>query len=209
MIDFGRGHRSPIAIARARDYAVAKTGDSYYVTRVILKFKFGSVLAWERAGAELERPELPWALFTLQVDLIMRRMTSIKLTEAERVLGRGVPALCCRLGIARRDTVWLTFLDVEKTVHESLMRRAQGLRALPVTRSRNLMLKLSQAHLATRGGSLQPSADDQRAIEALRARASDKEICRRWQLALLSRLPKVRTLSDFLQHWNNIGGGNG
>lgn len=209
MIVFAQGRKRPIDIARARSYAVANTGDSYYVKRAVLKFRFGSVLAWEQAARELGRPELAYSLFTLQVDLIMRRATSIKLTEAEKVLGRGVPALCCRLGIARRDTHWLTFSDVEKTVHESLMRRTNGLKKLPATRSRNLHAKLADMHSTTRGRALQYDEQALAVIDALRARASDKEICRRWQLALFSRLPKVQTLSDFLKHWNNIGGGNG
>jgi hypothetical protein len=176
------------------------------VKRAVLKFRLGSVLLWEQAARELGRPELAWALFTLQVDLIMRRATSIKLTEAEKVLGRGVPALCCRLGIARRDTAWLTFADVEKTVHESLMRRTNGLKKLPATRSKNLMLKLGKMHFATRGSSMQPTAEDQQTIEVLRARASDREICRRWELALLSRFPKVRGVADLSWHWNAFKG---
>lgn len=208
MIVFGQGRKTPIDIARARDFPVARTGDSYYVRRAVLKFRFGSVLLWEQAAQETGRPDMFASLFTLQVDLIMRRMTSIKLTEAERILGRGVPSLCCRLGIARRDTVWLTFLDVEKSVHESLKRREVGLRQLPATRSRDLVLRMGKAHLAARGSSMQPSADDQATVEVLRARASDREICRRWELALLSKLPKVKTIADLSKHWNAFQGDN-
>jgi hypothetical protein len=204
VIVFSQGRKRPIDIARARDWPVGKTGDSYFVKRAVLKFRLGSVLLWEQAARELSRPELAWGLFTLQVDLIMRRATSIKLTEAERILGRGVPSLCCRLGIARRDTTWLTFLDVEKTVHESLMRREHGLKKLPATRSRDLVLKLGKLHLAARGSSLDHTSDDERSIEALRARAPDKEICRRWQVGLLSRLPKVKTIGDLFKHWNHF-----
>lgn len=206
MIVFARGTQRPIDIARARDYPVGKTGDSFFVKRAVLKFRFGSVLLMERAARELGRPELAWSLFTLQVDLIMRRMTSVKLTEAEKTLGRGVPALCCQLGLARRDTHWLTFLDVEKTVHESLMRREVGLKKLPATRSKNLHHKLADMHSTTRGRALQYDEHALAVIEALRARATDREICRRWSLALLSRLPKVQTLSDFSKHWNAFKG---
>lgn len=206
MIVFGHSRKRPIDIARARDFAVAKTGDSYVVRRAVLKFRFGSVLLWEQAARELGRPDLELALFKFQVDLIMRRMTSVKLTEAEKVLGRGVAALCCRLGIAKRDTTWLTFLDVEKTVHESLMRREHGLKKLPATRAANLYGKLADMHSTTRGRALEYDDNALAVIELLRARAADKEICRRWRLALFSRLPKVQTLSDFLKHWNNIGG---
>lgn len=209
MIVFAKGRQRPIDIARARDWPVGKTGDSYFVKRAVLKFRLGSVLLWEQAARELGRPELLASLFTLQVDLIMRRATSIKLTEAERILGRGVPAVCCRLGIAKRDTHWLTFTDVEKTVHESLMRRANGLKKLPAKRANALHSKLADMHSTARGRALQHDELAGQVIEVLRARASDKEICRRWQLALFSRLPKINTLSDFLKHWHNIGGERG
>lgn len=205
-----KGRRLPIEIARERGYHLARgfSDDSGHVNKAVLKFRFGNVVHWEDVARDMKRPvaEVGWALFSMQVDLIMRRKTTVTVAEVERSIGRGAAALLNSYGIAHRTGDILVFNDVGKTVGESLMRRAQGLRQLPKTRARNLHGKLAELHAEARGRALPADEHAARVIELLRAKATDKEICRRWQLALASRLPKVRTISDFMKHWNNIGG---
>lgn len=204
-----KGRKLPIEIARERGYHLARgfSDDSNKVIHAVLKFRFGNVVHWEDVARDMKRPvaEVGWALFSMQVDLIMRRKTTVTVAEVERTIGRGASALLNSYGIAHRTGDILVFNDVGKTVGESLMRRAQGLRQLPKTRARNLRGKLADMHSVTRGRALPFDENAPRVVELLRARATDKEICRRWELALASKLPKIRTLSDFMKHWNNLG----
>lgn len=202
--------KQPIDVALERGYPIVRR-NSWHVDRTVLKFRFGNVVRWENVARELGRPlaEVGWALFSLQADLIMRRETVKSVADVERLVGRGAAALLNRHGIAHRTGDSLIFSDVAKTVGESRMRGAQARRTLPAIRSRDLLLKMSRLHLASRGGSLFLDGTEQQAITLLRSRATDKEILRRWGNALLSRIPKVNKVSGLVRHWNLFGAERG
>lgn len=195
----------PMQLAGMRGrFAMPK--DYWYVERKVVKLRFGNILRWVLLANEMKRPveEIGWRMFTLQVDLITSRTSHTTAAVLESKVGRGAAALVCRLGLAYRTGDTIIFRDVAKTVAEGLMRRNQGLLVLPRRRAKDLLGQMVALYEQARGTPYEPNGKETAVLEALRARARDGEIMKRWESALLSRLPRVQTASGLLQHWNQF-----
>lgn len=197
----------PMQLAGMRGrFAMPK--DYWYVERKVVKLRFGNILRWVMLANEMGRPveEIGWRMFTLQVDLITARKNNTTAAEVESKVGRGAAALVCRLGLAYRTGDTIIFRDVAKTVAEGLMRRNQGLLVLPKQRARDLLGQMKALHEAARGVPYDPNGREEAVLVALRARARDGEILKRWERAMLSKWPAVNTASGLLVHWNSFAG---
>lgn len=171
----------------------------------MLKLRVSSIAKWKRLALLMEQPvdRIVTGLLDLHLEMSQARRTWLSAQELAKRIGPGASAYMGSLGLSENRNGQVVVLDVERTVTESLMRRAVGLKQLPAVRARDLAGRLRTIYENSRGGSLEPREDDQRVLELLRARASDRVITDYWKRAVLSNaFPPVRSFADLNRTWS-------
>lgn len=170
-----------------------------------IKLRYGTIRKWKQLATQLGLDEnrTVRVMLDLTADFVINRRTWLSAQELAKTLSPGAAACLAMLGLAENRNGQVVLLDVERTVKESLMRRANGLKQLPAVRARDLAGKLRRIYEGARGGGFEERDDDQAVLELLRARGSDAEIERRWKNAVLSNaLNPVKSFADLNRQWN-------
>lgn len=172
----------------------------------VIKLRYGTIQKWKQLATQLGLDENVTVrkMLDLTADFVMNRRIWLSAQELSRQFCPGAAAQMAALGLAENRNGQVVLLDVERTVNESLMRRENGLKTLPAVRARDLAGKLRTAYENARGGGFEARDDDHQVLELLRARASDAEILKRWQRAVLSNgFPPVRAFADLNRTWGS------
>jgi hypothetical protein len=170
----------------------------------VIKLRYGTIQKWKQLATllGLDENRTVRVLLDLTADFVINRRIWLSGQELSKRLAPGAAAHMAALGLAENRNGQVVLLDVERTVNESLMRRDNGLKQLPAVRARDLAGKMYRLYEEARCRDYIASADDQRVLELLRARASDKVILERWQRAVLSNgFPPVKTFADLNRTW--------
>jgi hypothetical protein len=169
----------------------------------VIKLRYGTIQKWKQLATllGLDENRTVRILLDLTADFVINRRIWLSGQELSKRLAPGAAAHMASLGLAENRNGQVVLLDVERTVNESLMRRDNGLKQLPAVRARDLAGTMRKLYESARGFSFEERDDDQRTLELLRARASDKVILERWQRAILSSFPPVKTFADLNRTW--------
>ncbi len=172
----------------------------------VLKLRWGTVRRWLELAKRLNMPkeDVTSRLLGLYFELSLERRSWVSSQALAGLLVPGATAHMVALELAENRNGQVVFLDVERTVNESKMRRDVGLRALPAKRARDLEGQLDKVHVALRAVSMPVNEANAGTIQVLRARAADRTILARWKNALLSRFPHIETLQDLNAHWERF-----